>query len=207
MINHISYALTRSIPGPSLKTKGPEEGFEIIKYWTQKYTIGQYSNFELQLTIPRDNYPNLDFLDNTFKRQPLTYTSSEEDYCEWTFVQAELPELFDLIRTNNDFFVDHNYSIKVLVDFIFLDEKGDLLKGQNLYNNEEHSRFLGFINFDSVSIEPTIIFPFGGDSNDFKDFFKYFESIFPFKLNERNLYLTVENHKSKSRYLRRKLRK
>jgi len=206
MEKYISYKPT-SGRGPIRKTDSPEEGFEIIRDWTYKFTIGRYSEFELQLTIPRENYPDLDFLDKNYKRKPLSGTWEEYDLVEWIFLQIELPDLFNLMNSKPEFFKQYEYSIKFLVDFVFLDQNENVLKGQNLYDNDKQSWFLAFIYEDSVSIEPTFMFPFEADDDDFKSFYKYLENNFPFELSDKNLYLNTENPRSKSGVTKLKLRK
>ena len=207
MKNYISYHLTKTIPGPKVKINDPKEGFEIIREWTNKYTVGTYSEFSLRLTIPSKKYPSVDFLDNAFIREPLRATFDDMDLCEWRFVQAALPKLFEFIKTANDFFSRYDYCIIVSTEFIFLDKNNNLLKGQNLYNYNEHSHFLSFISKGELRIEPSFIFPFDSDNDSFNDFYKYFESNFPFKLNDKNLYLTIVNAKTKWGSTTSKLRK
>ena len=207
MKNYISYHLTRTIPGPKLKINNQEEGFEIIKQWSNIFTIGHYSKLELQITIPRKNYPKLDFLDDIFIRQPLTSTIDNNDVCEWTFVLATLPRLFDLLKTRRDFFDKYNHTIMVVADFIFLDMDDHLLKGQNLYNYDQHSQLFCFIEPNVLSIEPFFKFPFDSDNDTFKEFYEYVESNLPFKLSEKNLYITKEDPGSKYGSVTRKLRK
>lgn len=209
MKQYITYHLTKNVPGPKLKIASPEEGFEIIKQWTQKYSVGKYVKISLELTIPHDNYPDVQFLDDEFLREPLSgYVHNGSlvfDVCEWKVVPFRLDKLFKFLREKKEFFDLHEFYIVVFCEFVLLDQKSQLLKGQNLYENGQYSNIFAFIRNGELSVEPSFFLPFENETPQFKVFYKFLEKNFPFKLNYRNLYLQTQNDDPKKGYTSRKL--
>lgn len=195
MKNHISYSLTKNIPGPKLKIESAKQGFELIQNWCEQYTIGQFRSIEFYLEVPQHDQPNLEFLDLEFLRQPVSSTIEYSliqlkiEVLEWKVVLSRLPILFQLISTHLELFESYNFRIRVGIDCVLLDENGQVLKEQYLYSDDDHTWILAFINNKTISIEPTLYFPFKEDDANFKKFFHYFKGHFPFKLNEKNLYI------------------
>lgn len=203
----IGYHLTRTVAGPKIDIENPRQGFEIIKNWTQRFTVGTYVAFKLHLHIPVDNYPDLEFLDDEFFRQKvnMTITSGGIDIthvCEWKVVYIRMPELFDLIDKKIDFFRQHNFSIMMDIEFVLLDENNDLLEGQNLYEGPRSSLSC-FLYEKKINLEPSLIFPFASDNKKFRKFYSYFKSNFPFKLNDKNLYLYGKHPKTGNLFSRK----
>jgi hypothetical protein len=211
MQTHISYHLSKNIPGPKLKIDGVQQGFETIKKWCETHTIGTYSGISLHLTVNENDPMDLGFLNDEFLLQPLSsfISGAEGTYhvLEWNVVISRLPTLFQFIHERLAFFEKYEFRISVSIDCILLNESGNVLKGQNLYAENQHSRFLFFIHNNITSVEPTIYLPFDKDDEAFQSFFLYLKSHFPFKLNDKNLNMAIKNEKSKYGYTWRKLRK
>ena len=211
METHISYSLTKTIPGPKLKTEGVEQGFDILMNWCEKYTIGTFSSIDLKLTVNEKDNVNLDFLDNEFLPKPVTSTILSNDgkynILEWKVVISRLLTLFKFISTKLDFFETYDFRILIGIDFIILNEIGNALKGQNLYNENQRSNFLVFIENNRISVEPYFYLPFQKDDEEFNTFFNYLKDNFPFKINDKNLYISIKNRKSKWGFTRTKLRR
>ena len=211
METHISYSLTKTIPGPKLKTEGVEQGFEVLMNWCKKYTIGTFYSIDLHLTVNEKEKVNFDFLDNEFLLKPVTGTieGNEGKYniIEWKVVISRLPTLFKFISEKLDFFETYKFQILVSIDFILLNEDGNALKGQSLYDENQHSSFLVFIENNLISLEPHFYLPFEKDDEEFDKFFNYLKGNFPFKLDDKNLYISIKNRKSKWGFTRTKLRK
>ncbi len=201
MNNHIKYHLSRTVKGPKINVSSPKEGFDVLYSWLTQNTIGKINSIILTLQLPAKNYPILQFLDDAFKRidkVSTTITNSEEELfhiCEWKVEQSVLTDIFKIYEENNLFFMHYNFVLQLDVEFILLDEQALPLKEQSLYA-ENHSSILAFIRHESISIEPSIYFPFENNESSFQKYYSAFSEKFPFKLSEKNLY-KVEFNKSR----------
>ena len=208
---YISYSLTKTIPGPKLKIEGVEQGFGTLMNYCEKYTIGIFSSIDLHLTVNEKDKANFDFLDNEFLLQPVTskILSNTEKYniLEWKVVISRLPTLFKFISSKSDFFETYDFQIVIRIDFILLNDDGNALKGQNLYKENQHSNFLIFIDNKKITIAPYFYLPFQKDDERFKGFYTFLKDTFPFKIDDKNLYISIKNRKSKWGFTRTKLRR
>ena len=211
METHISYSLTKTIPGPKLKTEGVEQGFDTLMNWCEKYTIGTFSSIDLHLTVNEKDKVNFDFLDNEFLLKPVTSSilSNAEKYniLEWKVVISRLPTLFKFISSKLSFFETYDFQIVIGINFILLNEVGNALKGQNLYKENQHSNFLIFIDNNKITLEPYFYLPFQKDDETFKGFYSFLKDTFPFKIDDKNLYISIKNRKSKWGLTRIKLKR
>lgn len=210
MMNFITYHLTKTVAGPSLKIINFEQGFNILMEWSEKYTIGTFRKISLQLTINEKEKVNLDILDEKFIRKPISSTiidnKNKFNIIEWEIAPNRLKDLFEQINATPTFYESYEFKIIVITDFILLDKKGIPLSRQNLYKENQSSNLIVFINQNRISIEPRLYFPFENDDLQFKELYDFLIETFPFKLNEKNLFITTENIKSKYGYLTKKLR-
>lgn len=200
MKNHVGYGLTKTIPGPRIKAGSAEEGIVILMDWMKEHAIAAFDFIKLQLTIPQGNFPDLQFLDDQFKNIGSDGWVDSDFRC-WQLVPAVLHELLEMIRVKRMFFLHYNYEIIISLHLILLDD-GQLMKGQDLLSVDSCSSILAFVRDREISIEPRFRFPFPEDNTEFRTYYEKFKFSFPFRMNDKNLYLVMAKPGGGSSYKR-----